>query len=115
ADSKACREAREEAHADARALTRFSAYDRFLHMLVVTSFLLLVLTGMPLKFYYTSWAHRIFALVGGADVARALHRPGAVVTFGYFALHLGSLEIKLWRRRSAVRNPATGRYSLRMI
>jgi hypothetical protein len=33
--------------------TRFTPFERFLHLLVVTSFLLLVITGMPLKFYYT--------------------------------------------------------------
>jgi len=114
-DSKAYREAAARARTDPEVVTRFTAYDRFLHMLVVTSFLLLVLTGMPLKFYYTHWARMIFSLLGGVDHARELHRLGAIVTFGYFALHLTSLAIKLWRKRGAVRDPATGRYSLRRI
>ena len=59
--------------------------------MVVTSFLLLVLTGMPLKFYYTSWAKVIFSILGGAEVARALHHFGAIITFAYFGLHLVGL------------------------
>jgi len=114
ADSKTFRAAKTAAHEDVRTLTRFTPFDRFLHTLVVTSFLLLVMTGMPLKFYYTTWAHHMFALLGGADVVRALHRLGAVVTFAYFALHLSSLGFKLWRGRAAVRDPGTGRYSLRL-
>ena len=41
-------------------------FERFLHFLVVTSFLLLVITGMPLKFYYTDWAKAMFSIIGGA-------------------------------------------------
>ena len=63
-------------------------FERFLHFLVVTSFLLLVITGMPLKFYYTDWAKTLFSFIGGAETARALHRFGAIVTFLYFGLHV---------------------------
>ena len=45
--------------------TRFVPFERFLHFLVVTSFLLLVVTGMPLKFYYTDWAKTLFHFMGG--------------------------------------------------
>ena len=61
--------------------TRFVPFERLLHFLVVTSFLTLVVTGMPLKFYYTDWAKFIFNLIGGPDTARMLHRFGAVITF----------------------------------
>ena len=71
--------------------TRFPPFERFLHFLVVTSFLLLVITGMPLKFYYTDWAKVIFNVLGGAEVARTLHHFGALITFLYFGLHLAKL------------------------
>ena len=45
-------------------------FERFLHFLVVTSFLLLVITGMPLKFYYASWAKALFSIIGGAEAAQ---------------------------------------------
>ena len=112
-DSKAFREAKVQAQADDEQFTRFTPFERFLHLMVVTSFLLLVITGMPLKFYYTEWARTIFNLLGGADVARTLHHFGALITFAYFGLHVGELVGTLWRRRKSLRHPVTGRLELR--
>ncbi len=112
-DSKTFREAKVRAHTDDEQFTRFTPFERFLHLLVVSSFLLLVVTGMPLKFYYTDWAKTIFNLLGGADVARSLHHFGAIITFTYFGLHLGELMVSLWQHRRTVRNPATGRLEWR--
>jgi cytochrome b subunit of formate dehydrogenase len=114
-DSKTFREAKVQAHTDDERFTRFTPFERFLHLLMVTSFLLLVITGMPLKFYYTDWAKTIFSILGGAEVARALHHFGAIITFAYFGLHLGELAGSLWKRRRTVRNPATGRLELRRL
>ncbi len=108
-DPAGFRAARAALHDDAETYRRFTPYERFLHMLVVTSFLMLVLTGMPLKFYYTEWARLLFNLLGGPEAARVLHHLAALVTFLYFALHLSSLARSLWRQRAALRNPATGR------
>jgi cytochrome b subunit of formate dehydrogenase len=98
-DSKTFHEAKVEAQQGDDWFTRFPPFERFLHFLVVTSFLLLVVTGMPLKFYYTSWAKVIFAILGGADVARILHHFGALLTFLYFGLHLSRLLAKAWQSR----------------
>jgi cytochrome b subunit of formate dehydrogenase len=115
-DSKAFREAKVQAHDDDEVFTRFTPFERFLHLLVVTSFLLLTITGMPLKFYYTNWAKVIFNLIGGADVARSLHHFGAVITFAYFGLHLCALVGMLWRNRQTVFHPETGRFEpLRLV
>ncbi len=111
-DSKTFREAVIKSQADDVQYTRFNPFERLLHMLVVTSFLLLVITGMPLKFYYTDWAKFIFSLFGGAGVARSLHHFGAIITFAYFILHLGELATSLWARRQALRDPITGRMQL---
>ncbi len=108
-DSKTFREAIIQQNADDVQYTRFTPFERFLHLLVVTSFLLLVITGMPLKFYYTDWAKVIFHFIGGAAVARTLHHFGAIITFLYFFLHLVELIGSLWTRRHLVRNPETGR------
>lgn len=108
-DPAGFRAARAALHDDTETYRRFSPYERFLHMLVVTSFLILVLTGMPLKFYYTEWARLLFNLLGGPEAARVLHHLAALVTFLYFALHLSSLARSLWRHRGGLRNPATGR------
>jgi len=112
-DSKTFREAKVHAQVDDVQYTRFRPFERFLHLLVVTSFLLLVITGMPLKFFYADWAKFIFKILGGPDVARSLHRVGAIITFVYFALHLVDLIGGFWKRRSSLRDPVTGRYSLK--
>lgn len=108
-DSKTFREAIVQQHKDDVQYTRFTPFERFLHLLVVTSFLLLVITGMPLKFYYTEWAKVIFNIIGGAAVARTLHHFGAIITFLYFFLHLVEVIGSLWQRRRSIRNPQTGR------
>jgi len=114
-DTKTFREAKTKAIVDDEQFTRFTPFERALHLMVVTSFLLLVLTGMPLKFYYTNWARVIFGILGGAEVARALHHFGAIVTFAYFGMHLVALAKGLWRKRGVVRNPETGRLEFRRL
>lgn len=112
-DSKTFREAKIHAQADDEWFTRFAPFERFLHFLVVTSFLLLVITGMPLKFYYTDWAKTLFDVLGGAEVARSLHHFGAMITFLYFGLHLAALIGNAWTRRAQLRDPETGRLQFR--
>ncbi len=114
-DSKKFREAKIATQVDGEWFTRFAPFERLLHFMVVSSFLLLVITGMPLKFYDAGWARVIFAVIGGPDTARMLHRFGAVVTFIYFGLHLCSLAGKAWRGRRSLRDPDTGRLRLRRL
>ncbi len=114
-DSKSFREAKVQAHVDDDVFTRFTPFERFLHLMMVTSFLALVITGMPLKFYYTEWARVMFRLLGSAEVARTLHHYAAVVTFAYFVLHVGSLLRAFWKARGGLRDPQTGRITLRRL
>jgi cytochrome b subunit of formate dehydrogenase len=108
-DTKTFREAKVKTQTDDEWFTRFVPFERFLHFLVVTSFLLLVITGMPLKFYYTGWAHGLFSIIGGAETARTLHRFGAIVTFLYFGLHIAALTGKAWNGRKSLHDPARGK------
>ena len=114
-DSRKFREAKIQIQQDEEWFSRFRPFDRFLHFLVVTSFLLLVITGMPLKFYYTDWAKVIFNIIGGAQTARTLHHFGALVTFLYFGLHTIELLVTSWRNRSYLRDPVTGRFNARRV
>jgi cytochrome b subunit of formate dehydrogenase len=114
-DTKSFRAAVVQTHTDDENYTRFTPFERFLHLMMVTSFLALVITGMPLKFYYTDWAKLMFRLLGNAEVARTLHHYAAVVTFAYFGLHLGSLVRAFWRQRGGLKDPATGRFTLRRL
>jgi cytochrome b subunit of formate dehydrogenase/nitrate/TMAO reductase-like tetraheme cytochrome c subunit len=112
-DSKRFREIKEQTLKDKEQFTRFQPFERFLHFLVVTSFLLLVITGMPLKFYYTGWAKTLFDLIGGVEVARKLHHFGAIITFLYFGLHLASVIYRAWKGRKKIFNPDTGRFEMK--
>jgi predicted CXXCH cytochrome family protein len=74
-----------------RYVRRFSATQIAMHVTVVTSFLLLAATGLPLKFAAAPWAPALMSLFGSPEVAGVLHRLAAIVTFGYFAWHLSVL------------------------
>lgn len=64
---------------------RFRRTHVVLHVIVITSFLLLSLTGLPLKFSTQPWAITMMNLFGGSANAGFLHRVGAAMTFVYFA------------------------------
>jgi cytochrome b subunit of formate dehydrogenase len=114
-DSKSFREKVEETHQDEEMFVRFGPTERFLHILVITSFLLLVATGMPLKFYYTDWAKTMFRVLGGADVARILHHFGAIITFTYFGIHFLQIIRVCGNSLRRMRAPASGGITLRKI
>ncbi len=71
-----------------RYVKRFSRAQIAIHVTIVLSFLLLAATGLPLKFAEAPWAEPMANLLGGAEVVAWLHRFAAVVTFGYFGMHL---------------------------
>jgi len=78
---------------------RFSGMQMGVHVAIVSSFLLLAATGLPLKFAGAPWAPGLMAMLGGAQTAGALHRFAAIVTFGYFAWHLGMLVYGLFVKK----------------
>lgn len=67
---------------------RFKPLHIVLHLFVVTSFLALALTGLPLKFNYTSWGKTLMDYLGGIGSAGLIHRVAAIITFGYFIVTL---------------------------
>ncbi|MFH2005243.1 MAG: hypothetical protein ABI333_01525 [bacterium] len=113
---KAFREAREKVREEkeGKLFVRFRPVDRFCHFLVIISFLLLTITGMPLKFYYTGWARWLLDGMGGPAVAAWLHRLGAFLTLLYFVIHIVSLIGPLWRARPEFQNDK-GRFSFRRL
>jgi cytochrome b subunit of formate dehydrogenase len=80
----------EEGHCETVVVNGHKQYRRFklqhivLHLLVVTSFLGLALTGLPLKFSDQQWATILMNLMGGTANAGLIHRICAVITFIYF-------------------------------
>ncbi len=76
---------------------RFTIFPRFLHFLVIVSFLTLAITGMSLKFASERWAEFVAAFFGSFEILGALHRFMAVVTFTYFGLTF-ILMYQNWRK-----------------
>jgi len=72
-------------------IRRFSQSQRYTHLFVIISFILLALTGMTLKFASMPWANFLADLLGGVHSAGNIHRFAAVITFGYFIFHIYSL------------------------
>ncbi|MCF8405771.1 MAG: cytochrome c3 family protein [Bacteroidales bacterium] len=72
-------------------IQRFTRSQRLTHIFVILSFLMLALTGMMLKFAGMPWANWLSKILGGVNVAGNIHRFAAIITFGYFIFHLGSL------------------------
>jgi thiosulfate reductase cytochrome b subunit len=114
-DSREWREEKSQVREDTEEFTRFTPLERFLHGLIIISFLLLVLTGMPLKFYYTGWAQVLLDVMGGQAVAAVLHRLGAIITIFYFTVHVSSVIGSLIKGRQRFMNPETGRLDARRI
>jgi cytochrome b subunit of formate dehydrogenase len=73
---------------------RFSRLNRILHIVMILSFMSLALTGMTLKFSYTSWAATLSRLLGGFETAGYIHRTAAVFMIGLFVAHV----VDLFRR-----------------
>lgn len=114
-DSKAFRIQKSQIRADEEQYVRFRPKDRFLHGLLIISFLLLVITGMPLKFFDAQWAKWLFHLMGGQNVLAVLHRAGALIMVFCFTVHVSDVLYHFsagWRK---FKNPETGRISLRRI
>ena len=67
---------------------RFNVFHRFIHLVMLVTFVGLALTGLPIKYPGAFWAKGLVSLWGGVKGAGLFHRWFAGITFGYFALHL---------------------------
>ncbi|PLX23873.1 MAG: cytochrome C [Salinivirgaceae bacterium] len=79
---------KEQKNSKQKVYRRFNKRHIILHLFVVTSFLALSITGLPLKFNDTQWGKVLMDFLGGVKSAGIIHRVGAVVTFGYFFITL---------------------------
>ncbi len=73
---------------------RFERLPRYLHVLVIISFISLAVTGMTLKFSYFGWAQAISHALGGFQGTGVIHRFAALITFFYFIRHIIDLNTK---------------------
>lgn len=71
-----------------RQFERFSWNFRAQHWLLMASCLILIITGLPLKFHEARLSELFFDLVGGVQVSTLIHRIGAVGLIAVGAYHL---------------------------
>jgi formate dehydrogenase subunit gamma len=86
-------------------VVRFTPLQRFEHMAVMLTFMVLAITGFPQKFYDHHWAQVMIGWLGGVDTARWLHRASGIL----FTVVLAGHVVRL------VADVALGRTSLSMI
>lgn len=58
---------------------RLSLNVRLQHGLMAISVIVLILTGLPLKFHESFWAKEVIAFLGGPDVTPIIHRVAATL------------------------------------
>ncbi len=73
------------------SITRFDIHQRIQHIFLALSFIDLVLTGLPLKFYSAGISQWWVALWGGVEVTRLAHRVGAWVIVMVSLYHIAYL------------------------
>ena len=67
---------------------RFDIHQRIQHIGLFTSFILLTITGLPIKFDQNSVSHLVVSVFGGFDKMFAVHLVAAVVMIVVFIYHL---------------------------
>ncbi|MBI4650197.1 hypothetical protein HY745_02715 [Candidatus Desantisbacteria bacterium] len=70
---------------------RFTFFQMFTHVLVMITFVLLVMTGLPQKFWYAPWAHFVGSLFGGAESMRKVHHTSGIISAFGLVFHFGYL------------------------
>jgi len=75
---------------------RFTLLQRWLHALLMVSFFVLVLTGIPLRFSCAPFSPALMSLWGGVEKAGFIHRCAAAVMVGAFLTHIATAARSLW-------------------
>ncbi len=81
-----------------KLLQRFAPRHRIQHWLLTVTFILLCLTGFPLKFADQRWAAGLIELFGGLSVARFVHHWAGLALVAGFGLHLLDVLLGVLRR-----------------
>jgi cytochrome b subunit of formate dehydrogenase len=85
-----------------RLYERFHWTQRIAHALLLISFTLLGLTGLPQKYALTGWAQVMIAFFGGIESTRLIHHTFAVILMLLAIYHLMDLGYKIFVRRTSL-------------
>ncbi|MGB3211385.1 MAG: cytochrome b/b6 domain-containing protein [Desulforhopalus sp.] len=76
---------------------RFTLDQRIQHIILAVTVIILVLTGMPLKFSDASWAPYLYSLFGGIHMAPIVHKITGAIMLLLFVYHLVSVTILIMK------------------
>ncbi len=74
---------------------RFNLRTRAEHLFLMVSFTGLVLTGVPQRFYFTSWGEGMVLLMGGIETVRIIHRLLAAMMILESVFHVANVAFML--------------------
>lgn len=80
-------------------ITRFSLSERLEHVMAMSSFILLVITGLPQLWRDAPLADLFIRAFGGIGPTRIVHRATGIVFVGLLAMHVGKALYRAIRRR----------------
>ena len=83
-----------------RLFERFHWTQRIAHLLLLVSFTLLGLTGLPQKYAGAAWAQAMIRFFGGIEITRLIHHTSAVVMILLSIYHLLDAGYKIFVRRT---------------
>lgn len=92
-----------------RTFPRFNLSQRWEHALLILSFTVLLLTGLPQKFRNTPWSQTILATPERVELVRTIHRTTAAIFILEALYHVGGGLLALSRRRLSSDIFPTGR------
>ena len=81
---------------------RFGLNIRLQHIILMISTLLLIFTGLPLKFFTAGWAKFIMGLLGGTEGARQLHHLAALGLIFIGLYHLVYIVFSKYGRKDFI-------------
>ena len=80
-----------------RYFFRFTLNQRLQHITMASCVIVLILTGMPLKFKQAFWAPYLYNLFGGIHVAPIVHKVAGTTLLLLFAYHLGYVFVTIFK------------------
>jgi len=83
-----------------RLYERFHWTQRIEHILLITSFSLLGITGLPQKYSTTGWAQALIQFFGGIETTRLIHHICAIVLMLLAIYHILDIGYKIFVRRT---------------
>jgi cytochrome b subunit of formate dehydrogenase len=88
-----------KAPSERKRFLRFDLSQRIEHLVMLVSFTILAITGLPQKFPDAGISVGFFRLVGGIEITRIIHRASSIVLMVVSIYHLVALAYRVFVKR----------------